>query len=568
MVAHQTQRGQRQRAWGWLPALLLLLATPSHAAPPGPESAPGLRRALEVSRAHRAALLDEGRVVGTGVGLGANGRPVIRVLTEAPGAALPATLGGVPVEERVTGRVYALRGPTCDVDGDAVCETTERWPLPVPIGVSIGHPSITAGTIGARVTDGVSVFALSNNHVLAASNAASVGDAALQPGPFDGGSLAAGDDLGTLADFEPIAFCTVILFPILVDCPVTNLFDGAIASTTTAELGFATPLGEFGSAVGYGAPNPLLHPAYGDPAVLGDEDLNQLLGLGVQKHGRTTGLTAGAIDTLGLTIDVCYDEFCSLVARFEDQLAISGAFSAGGDSGSLVVTDDAVLQPVGLLFAGSETQTIVSRIDLVLDRFDVTIDDGGTSAPITNAALQALDVPPFVVLGDTETVSVTVRNAGTEPLPAFDVTLDDTLEGTQDTLGVPALAPAAQAVVDFAWTPTLLGDHLLVATLQIADDDPGDDSASADGSVVNQTPGVSLRTWRGTAHTDQWTQVTLPASYGTDLVVVCTPEYDVTGLGPLVARVRNATGAGFEVGLGRPWFGAFPARRPPPPCTA
>jgi hypothetical protein len=52
--------------------------------------------------------------------------------------------------------------------------------------------------------------------------------------------------------------------------------------------------------------------------------------------------------------------------------------------------------------------------------------------------------------------------------------------------------------------------------------------------------------------------VTLEADYGNDMVVVCTPLYDVTGLGPVVARVRNASGTGFEVGLGRPWFGAFP----------
>jgi len=36
------------------------------------------------------------------------------------------------------------------------------WARPVPIGVSTGHPDITAGTIGARVTDGVNVYALSN----------------------------------------------------------------------------------------------------------------------------------------------------------------------------------------------------------------------------------------------------------------------------------------------------------------------------------------------------------------------------------------------------------------------
>ena len=56
----------------------------------------------------------------------------------------------------------------------------------MPIGVSTGHPAITAGTIGARVTDGTNVFALSNNHIYANSNNAAIGDSALQPGSIDG----------------------------------------------------------------------------------------------------------------------------------------------------------------------------------------------------------------------------------------------------------------------------------------------------------------------------------------------------------------------------------------------
>ena len=75
----------------------------------------------------------------------------------------------------------------------------------MPIGVSTGHPDITAGTIGARVTDGTNVYALSNNHVYANKNLAVIGDAVIQPGTFDGGSSPA-DDIGTLADFEPIVW--------------------------------------------------------------------------------------------------------------------------------------------------------------------------------------------------------------------------------------------------------------------------------------------------------------------------------------------------------------------------
>jgi hypothetical protein len=65
-------------------------------------------------------------------------------------------------------------------------------------------------------------------------------------------------------------------------------------------------------------------------------------------------------------------------ARFVDQIVISdGTFSNPGDSGSLVVTKGNLLadrRPVGLLFAGSNMNTIANPIDFVLDRFGVTVD--------------------------------------------------------------------------------------------------------------------------------------------------------------------------------------------------
>jgi hypothetical protein len=68
---------------------------------------------------------------------------------------------------------------------------------PVPGGVSVGHISITAGTVGCIVYRAGGPVILSNNHVLANSNQASIGDPVVQPGPHDGGSIAA-DQIGTL----------------------------------------------------------------------------------------------------------------------------------------------------------------------------------------------------------------------------------------------------------------------------------------------------------------------------------------------------------------------------------
>ena len=100
----------------------------------------------------------------------------------------------------------------------------------------------------------------------------------------------------------------------------------------------------------------------------------------VQKYGRTTGLTTGKVSGVFATVNVDYRIG---IARFVDQIIVtgsSGEFSAPGDSGSLVVTSgsgEKDRQPLGLLFGGSPLTTIISPIDLVLDRFGVTIDGEG-----------------------------------------------------------------------------------------------------------------------------------------------------------------------------------------------
>jgi hypothetical protein len=64
------------------------------------------------------------------------------------------------------------------------------------------------------------------------------------------------------------------------------------------------------------------------------------------------------------------------VATFQNQIIIqslnANPFSAGGDSGSLIVTD-VTQQPTGLLFAGSTTHTIANPIQAVLAALGVTI---------------------------------------------------------------------------------------------------------------------------------------------------------------------------------------------------
>lgn len=430
-----------------------------------------VRAAIAAQERHSPALLRMPGVVGTAVGVLPSGRATIRIFLEGPGGrGLPTVLENIPVTIQVTGRFMALSDPTTRL-------------RPAPIGFSVGHPSITAGTMGALVRNAASqLFALSNNHVLANQNTAVIGDAMLQPGPFDGGT--AGDQIGTLAAFKPIDFSGG-----------TNTMDAAIAAiTNAADVSNSTPTDD-----GYGVPNPAI---FGDGN--GDgifDDKTATLGLFVQKYGRTTKLTKGAVTGINARVEVCYEVliiFCIKSAVFVDQLMIESAgFSGGGDSGSLIVTDDANKHPVALLFAGSETSTIANRIDLVLSEFDVAID-GGTPpppTPLTDIGVTGLSAPVSITQGSTADVAVTVRNVGNQNVGSdIVVTLADatagTTIGTQTVAG--GLAPGAARTLGFSWNTTgvATGSHTLTASHDVIDENAANNSVTTT-SVVN-APGAGL----------------------------------------------------------------------------
>ena len=95
------------------------------------------------------------------------GNAVIRVFTAKSGVGgIPKEQDGVKIVAQVTGPINALGFASTPVLIPSVQSTAARCPRPAPIGVSTGHPAITAGTIGARVKDATrNVYALSNNHV-------------------------------------------------------------------------------------------------------------------------------------------------------------------------------------------------------------------------------------------------------------------------------------------------------------------------------------------------------------------------------------------------------------------
>ncbi|MGE0882240.1 MAG: hypothetical protein AB7P14_01730 [Blastocatellales bacterium] len=225
-------------------------------------------------------------------------------------------------------------------------------------GYSVGHKNITAGTIATCVykilpggsinppENGIGVptkfYILSNNHVLANSNDAVIGDAILQPGPIDGGTDPA-DRIARLSEFIPITFAPTV--------PVTqhqNLIDAAIAEGNFSELDRGIYWG--GQVRGW------------------RRKADVTVGTTVKKTGRTTNFTTGRITAVNATVDVGYGG--GRTARFRDQI-ITTPMSSPGDSGSLITTLDNVA--VGLLFAGSAQATIANQIENVRNLLRVEV---------------------------------------------------------------------------------------------------------------------------------------------------------------------------------------------------
>ena len=180
---------------------------------------------------------------------------------------------------------------------------------------------------------------------MADNNAGNVNDDILQPGKADAPASNPARRMAGLADYEAIDFAGG-----------DNHIDAAIAEPDDPSS--VTP-----NIMTIGLPSNPPSPAF--------------LGQPVAKHGRTTGFTWGTV------VDISFDGFVDYGtpsnpqrAWFEDQIGIEGApgtpFSAGGDSGSLIV-DRPGSHPVGLLFAGDGTQTLANPINLVLNRFGTTV---------------------------------------------------------------------------------------------------------------------------------------------------------------------------------------------------
>ncbi|MEZ0494100.1 hypothetical protein AB2L28_17835 [Kineococcus sp. TBRC 1896] len=262
--------------------------------------------------------------------------------------ALASGTAGDEVDIREIGMVTALSAPT--EPGTWAPESLQRRTRPLHPGLSIAQRDVTAGTLGGfvRVEGSDGLYVLSNNHVLANSDQAALGDPVLQPGPHDGGRAA--DRVGRLARAVPLG------------AGGGNAVDAALAlleGDLADALADVDPSYPAGRLTGWTEPD--------------DE-------VAVEKVGRTTGWTTGRISAIELD-DVAV-QYPVGVVGFDGQIEVTGdagAFSAGGDSGSLVYRPD-TRQAVGLLFAGSERGgpdgaglTFCNPIGLVLTALGATL---------------------------------------------------------------------------------------------------------------------------------------------------------------------------------------------------
>jgi len=205
------------------------------------------------------------------------------------------------------------------------------------------------------------------------SNNALIGDAIFQPGSYDGGT--SNDTIAILDDFIPIDFGSSGGDP---RPPSKCLIGNGIAKIVNfgfSLLGRKTKL----VAVSTKLLNNRVDAALGQP--LNDADIidnivhigkpaglsEAILGMPIQKYGRTTKYTTGEVLQMNATVNVSYGP--NRTGTFVGQI-IAGDMSDGGDSGSAIL--DMKKNVIGLLFAGSDTSTIINPIQDVFNQLGIT----------------------------------------------------------------------------------------------------------------------------------------------------------------------------------------------------
>jgi len=245
--------------------------------------------------------------------------------------ALPDSVGSVTCRVHNIGRLY--------VKPHQASATTNRGNLYERNGrIACGSSCAPSGrdysgTIGAIAKKDNHLFALSNNHVFADCNHTPIGQPILSPSAMDGrpGVRAPGEVCRHSEIIELRSGAPTLVTPCREDLAIGELSDPNSMSSWQGD-----------NSAGYDTPTASIAPT---------------TGMVVKKFGRTTGLTFGTVQSLQYRTHIPYDsEYFRALVWFQGVWSIrsndSDAFALGGDSGSLVVTEDGK-HAVGVLFAAT-----------------------------------------------------------------------------------------------------------------------------------------------------------------------------------------------------------------------
>ncbi len=212
------------------------------------------------------------------------------------------------------------------------------------------------GTLGSLVTRGGTQYILSNTHILARADLAQAGEAIIQPGLIDTGTCTAGG-ARTVANLSAFYNLETGTAP-KIDAAIAQVVPGNVDSS-----GNILYLGATADASGVPVPG----------APHAGSGVTATVAMPVAKSGRSTGLTCSTVLAVAVNSSVQYQKGCGTGTMFSvnytNQVDIAGGnFSAAGDSGSLIVSQNSA-DPVALLFAGSDSDTVGNPVSPVLNFF-------------------------------------------------------------------------------------------------------------------------------------------------------------------------------------------------------
>ena len=284
------------------------------------------------------------------------------------------------------------------------------------------------GTLGSLVTRGGVQYILSNNHILARSDAgtatagATAGDAIVQPGLID---TATCTTAGTTTVANLSQFFNLQTGP-------TPKIDAAIAQVVSGAVDPAGKIEYLGASLSVD-PKDLPDDVPVADAPQAGSGTTVSINRAVAKSGRSTGLTCSTIDSINTNTNVDYAVNCdgtgnTFTVNYVNQIdVLGGDFSGQGDSGSLIVTQDTA-NPVALLYAGSDSDTVGNPVGQVLNFFksgsnSVTFVGGAAHAVIgcslPNAPQSARTVQPSSLATEVVQKAVSTRDLHAPELLAY-----------------------------------------------------------------------------------------------------------------------------------------------------